>query len=93
MQHARVKCHYHHTRALEAIVWLCFQRTRTAAPRPSPLQPVYGLAAKDPSKFVRATGHPDVFFVQDRELSFDQVRTAAAGPACAAQDVNRRQPL
>mmetsp|Transcript_40187 Transcript_40187/g.89167 ORF Transcript_40187/g.89167 Transcript_40187/m.89167 type:complete len:753 (+) Transcript_40187:85-2343(+) len=36
-------------------------------------EPVYGFNNRDPAKYVRATGHPDVYFVQDRELSFEQV--------------------
>ncbi len=39
------------------------------------VEPMYGFSNnKDPAKFVRAAGHPDVYFVQDPELSFDQVR-------------------
>ena len=53
-------------------------------PHPSPPalalpQPTYSLSASDPAKFVRAAGHPDVSFLHDRELSFEEVRGPARG--------------
>lgn len=39
------------------------------------LQPVYGFAnsSKDGVRFLRAAGHSDLYFLEDREASFDQV--------------------
>eukprot|EP00798_Chlamydomonas_sp_ICE-L_P007790 gene7790-981_t len=36
-------------------------------------EPLFGFSNKDPNKYMRAAGHPDVFFVQDKELAFDQI--------------------
>ncbi|KAG1668853.1 hypothetical protein FOA52_004948 [Chlamydomonas sp. UWO 241] len=44
------------------------------------VEPVYGFGDKDPAKFVRATGHPDVCLLQDRELSFDRLLDAPLPP-------------
>jgi len=44
------------------------------------VQPLYGFGNKDPARFVRAAGHPDVFYVEDRELSVDQVIEAPLPP-------------
>jgi len=39
------------------------------------LQPVYGFAnsSKDGVRFLRAAGHSDLYFLEDREAPFDQV--------------------
>eukprot|EP00232_Nephroselmis_pyriformis_P011453 CAMPEP_0182887652 /NCGR_PEP_ID=MMETSP0034_2-20130328/20963_1 /TAXON_ID=156128 /ORGANISM="Nephroselmis pyriformis, Strain CCMP717" /LENGTH=144 /DNA_ID=CAMNT_0025021029 /DNA_START=47 /DNA_END=478 /DNA_ORIENTATION=- len=37
------------------------------------VEPMYGFGNKDPLRFVRAAGHPDVFYVEDRDLSFSQI--------------------
>jgi hypothetical protein len=38
------------------------------------VEPMYGFShSRDPAKFVRAAGHPELFFVEDPELDFDQV--------------------
>eukprot|EP00955_Chlamydomonas_euryale_P083858 363897-Chlamydomonas_euryale.AAC.13 len=53
-------------------------------------QPLYGLGDKDPAKFVRATGHPDVCLLKDRELSFEQVMGSRVGLARQSHAVNSR---
>lgn len=39
------------------------------------LQPVYGFSSsnKDAARFLRAAGHSDLWFVEDREAPFQQV--------------------
>lgn len=38
------------------------------------LQPVYGFAGnQDRAKFIKATGHSDLYFVQDPEVPLDAV--------------------
>ncbi len=34
---------------------------------------MYGFLNKDPDKYLRAAGPHNVYFVKDKELSFDQV--------------------
>jgi transcription initiation factor TFIID subunit 6 len=38
-------------------------------------QPVYGFASGDPLRFKRAVGHKDLFYIDDREVDFKEVRT------------------
>lgn len=46
---------------------------------PASLQPMYSFASStDRARFVRAAGHPDVAFLHDQELSFEQVRIFAS---------------
>ena len=42
------------------------------------LQPVYGFASgsKDAARFLQAAGHADLWFLEDREVPFQQVRGA-----------------
>jgi histone H3/H4 len=45
------------------------------------VEPMYGFShSMDPAKFVRAAGHPELFFVEDPELNFDQA--SAVATAC-----------
>jgi len=37
------------------------------------LQPLYGFSNKDPAKYIKAAGHSDLYCLQDKELSIDQV--------------------
>jgi hypothetical protein len=41
-------------------------------------QPLYGFGSRDPARFVRASGHPDLFFLADPERPFSQARATAA---------------
>jgi hypothetical protein len=45
------------------------------------LQPVYGFASgsKDAARFLQAAGHADLWFLEDREVPFQQVRTLCCG--------------
>lgn len=62
------------------------------APRPppparAPLQPLYGFGSRDKSRFVRAAGHPDVYYLADPERPIGQVRRSGRsdqGRAAAA---------
>lgn len=36
------------------------------------LQSVYGFGGKDPSRFVKASGHPDLYYVEDLEVPLEQ---------------------
>ncbi|GIL54913.1 hypothetical protein Vafri_10610, partial [Volvox africanus] len=41
------------------------------------IEPLYGfLGNNDPAKFVRATGHPDVYFVRDAMVPLEQITYA-----------------
>jgi hypothetical protein len=64
------------------------------------VQPVYGFASgsKDAARFLQAAGHADLWFLEDREVPFQQVR----GPllqlqlvqrqACCASNAGRKLP-
>jgi hypothetical protein len=39
------------------------------------LQPVYGFNSKDPAKFLRVAPNSELMYVQDPEVSFNQVIT------------------
>ncbi|GFR44075.1 hypothetical protein Agub_g5235 [Astrephomene gubernaculifera] len=42
------------------------------------IEPMYGfLGNNDPAKFVRATGHPDVYFVRDATVPLEQITCSA----------------
>ncbi|KIY93241.1 Transcription initiation factor TFIID subunit 6 [Monoraphidium neglectum] len=41
-------------------------------------EPLYGFGSRDPARFVRASGHPDLFFLADPERPFSQARATAA---------------
>jgi len=43
------------------------------------LQPVYGFSSKDPAKFLRVAAHPELMYMQDPEVSFNQVQHKPAG--------------
>lgn len=46
---------------------------------PVAVQPLYGfLGNRDAEKFVKATGHPDLYFIEDRVVPLEQV----PGPQC-----------
>lgn len=36
-------------------------------------QPLYGFASKDKSRFKRAAGHKDLFYIDDKDVEFKQV--------------------
>ncbi|KAF5837507.1 hypothetical protein DUNSADRAFT_4254 [Dunaliella salina] len=38
------------------------------------IQPLYGFSNKDPAKYIKAAGHPDLYCLQDKELSIEQLR-------------------
>lgn len=40
-------------------------------------QPVYGFNSKDPAKFLRVAPHSELMYVQDPEVTFNQVRCGA----------------
>jgi hypothetical protein len=40
-------------------------------------QPLYGFSNKDPAKYLRVAGHPDLVCLQDPEVSFNQVSSPA----------------
>lgn len=37
-------------------------------------QPVYGFASGDPLRFKRAAGHKDLFYIEDKDVEFKEVR-------------------
>lgn len=37
------------------------------------LQPLYGFGSRDPAKFLRVATHPELMYVRDPELNFQQV--------------------
>lgn len=37
-------------------------------------QPIYGFANGDPLRFKRAAGHKDLFYINDKEVEFKDVR-------------------
>lgn len=43
------------------------------------LQPVYGFNSKDPAKFLRVAPNSELMYVQDPEVSFNQVQCAGLG--------------
>eukprot|EP00963_Diacronema_lutheri_P001418 scaffold86_cov338-Pavlova_lutheri.AAC.81 len=49
----------------------------TAKPRPEAdgtvRKPAYGLSRRDPLRFLRAAGHPDVYYLEDKELSMEEL--------------------
>lgn len=46
-------------------------------------QPLFGfLGNSDPAKFVRAAGHPDVYFTKDEVVPLEQVPTCNRGGVC-----------
>lgn len=38
-------------------------------------QPIYGFASGDPLRFRRALGHKDLFYIDDKDVDFKDVRT------------------
>lgn len=38
------------------------------------LQPVYGFASGDPLRFKRAAGHKDLYYIDDADVEFKDVR-------------------
>lgn len=38
------------------------------------IQPVYGFASGDPLRFNRAAGHKDLFYIEEKDLDFKDVR-------------------
>mmetsp|Transcript_20274 Transcript_20274/g.56214 ORF Transcript_20274/g.56214 Transcript_20274/m.56214 type:complete len:544 (+) Transcript_20274:56-1687(+) len=48
------------------------------------IEPLYGFSNKNPARFVRAAGFPDVFYVEDHELTIDQVIEAPL-PQCPVE--------
>jgi len=36
-------------------------------------QAVHGFAGKDPARFIKAAGHPDLFYLEDLEVPIQQV--------------------
>ena len=39
-------------------------------------QPIYGFASGDPLRFKRAVGHKDLFYIDDRDVDFKEVRVS-----------------
>uniref|UniRef100_A0A0C9RR19 TSA: Wollemia nobilis Ref_Wollemi_Transcript_21826_2045 transcribed RNA sequence n=1 Tax=Wollemia nobilis TaxID=56998 RepID=A0A0C9RR19_9CONI len=37
------------------------------------VEPVYGFASEDPLRFKKAVGHPDLFYIDDKDLEFKDV--------------------
>ncbi|XP_075522986.1 LOW QUALITY PROTEIN: transcription initiation factor TFIID subunit 6-like [Primulina tabacum] len=37
------------------------------------VEPIYGFASGDPSRFKRAAGHKDLFYIEEKELEFKEV--------------------
>lgn len=37
-------------------------------------QPIYGFASGDPLRFKRAGGHKDLFYIDDKDVEFKEVR-------------------
>lgn len=37
-------------------------------------QPIYGFTARDPLRFKRAAGHKDLFYIDDKDVEFKEVR-------------------
>ncbi|KAI8476880.1 MAG: TATA box binding protein associated factor-domain-containing protein [Monoraphidium minutum] len=63
------------------------------------VEPLYGFGGRDPMRFVRASGHPDLFFKADPERSFSQLIDAPlpkvprdVGISAHWLAVNGRQP-
>jgi len=38
------------------------------------LQPIYGFTSGDPLRFKRAAGHNDLFYIDDKDVEFKDVR-------------------
>ena len=38
------------------------------------VQSVFGFGGKDPARFVKASGHPDLYYVDDPEEAVEKVR-------------------
>jgi hypothetical protein len=38
------------------------------------LQPIYGFTSGDPLRFKRAVGHKDLFYIDDKDVEFKDVR-------------------
>ena len=51
------------------------------------LQPLLGFGGKDPARFVRAAGFQDLFYLQDPELSFEQVSSLQPGKLCLVMQI------
>lgn len=43
-------------------------------------QPIYGFASGDPLRFRRALGHKDLFYIDDKDVDFKDVRTVCLCP-------------
>lgn len=37
-------------------------------------QPIYGFTSNDPLRFKRAAGHKDLFYIDDKDVEFKDVR-------------------
>jgi transcription initiation factor TFIID subunit 6 len=37
-------------------------------------QPIYGFASNDPPRFKRASGHKDLFYIDDKDVDIKDVR-------------------
>ena len=51
------------------------------------LQPLLGFGGKDPARFVRAAGFQDLFYLQDPELSFEQVSPLQPWRLCLVKQI------
>lgn len=38
------------------------------------IQPIYGFASGDPLRFKRAAGHKDLFYIEEKDVEFKEVR-------------------
>lgn len=56
----------------------CVERTESCAVLPTNAdrnvqQPAYGLSRRDPLRFLRAAGHPDVYYLEDKDMSMEEL--------------------